>query len=163
LSSKLGVVVPCGQAKIWKKEPTHGPAKAKNAYIGAPFIVNKAFAEKFANKWVVLSAKYGFIDPDFIIPNDYNVTFKKPSTNPISVDALSKQMKQMNLDSYDFVIALGGEDYSNIVKKVFKKSSKVIAPTEGLPIGKAMGRLKSLTKLEKPRMLKTIAEHTAKC
>jgi len=157
---KMLVIVPCGQAKIWKKEPSHGPAKAKNAYQGAPFKVNKAFAERFADKWIVLSAKYGFIDPEFIIPKDYNVTFKKPSTNPISIDALKKQLKQKNLDSYDVVIALGGEDYSSKVKKVFMNVSKVMAPTRGLPIGKAMGHVKSLTKLEKAQMLKTIAEHT---
>ena len=159
MSLKLLVIVPCGQIKIWKKEPSHGPAKAKNAYIGAPFKVNKAFAEKFADKWIVLSSKYGFIDPEFIIPKDYNVTFKKPSTNPINTDALLKQLKQKNLDSYDVVIALGGEDYSSIVKKVFMKVSKVIAPTEGLPIGKAMGHVKSLIKLEKPQMVKAIAGH----
>lgn len=156
---KLLVVVPCGQAKIWKKEPSHGPAKARKAYIGAPFKVNKAFAEKFADKWIVLSAKYGFIDPEFIIPKDYNVTFKKPSTNPINTDALLKQLRQKNLDSYDVVIALGGKDYSNIVEKVFMKVSKVITPTEGLPIGKAMGRVKSLRKLERPQMLNAIAGH----
>jgi len=156
---KLLVVVPCGQAKVWKKEPNHGPAKAKNAYTGAPFKVNKAFAEKFADKWIILSAKYGFIDPEFIIPKDYNVTFKRPSTDPINTDDLLKQLKQKNLNSYDIVIALGGEDYSSIVKKVFKNISKVIAPTEGLPIGKAMGRVKPLTKLEKTQMLITITDH----
>lgn len=160
MSQKVLVIVPCGQLKIWKKEPNHGPAKARNTYIGAPFKVNRAFAEKFADKWIVLSAKYGFIDPEFIIPKDYNVTFKKPSTNPINMSDLLKQLKQKNLDSYDVVIALGGEDYSTIVKKVFRKASKVIAPTEGLPMGKAMGCVKSLTKLDKAQMLKTISEHT---
>ncbi len=158
-SLKLLVIVPCGHAKVWKKEPRHGPAKARNAYIGAPFKVNKAFAEKFADRWIVLSAKHGLIDPDFTIPENYNVTFKKPSTHPIGTDALTKQMKQKNLDSYNIVIALGGEDYINIVKKVFQKTSKVIAPAQGLPIGMAMGHVKSLTKLEKEQMLRTIAEH----
>jgi len=160
LGLRLLVIVPCGQAKVWKKRPNHGPAKAKDAYVGAPFTVNKAFAEKFADKWIILSAKYGFINPDFIIPKDYNVTFKRPSTNPVSIDALLKQLKKRNLNSYDAVIALGGEDYTSIVKKVFNKVSKVIAPTEGLPIGKAMGRVKSLTKLEKSQMLRIIAENT---
>ncbi len=163
LSLKLLVIVPCGYAKIWKKEPNHGPAKAKNAYIGAPFKVNEAFAEKFADRWVVLSAKYGFIDPDFMVPEDYNVTFKKLSTNPISTDALLKQLKEKNLDSYDVVIALGGEDYCNKVRNVFMKVSRVISPTEGLPIGKAMGRVKSLTKLEKPQVLRTIAKYITEC
>jgi hypothetical protein len=156
LNLRLLVIVPCGQAKIWKKEPNHGPAKAKDAYVGAPFKVNKAFAERFADKWIILSAKHGLIDPEFIIPKDYNVTFTDLSTDPISVDDLLKQLKQKKLDICDLVIALGGEDYSSILKKVFMKASKVRAPTEGLPIGKAMGRIEYLIAFDKEQMLKVI-------
>ena len=35
-------------------------------------------------------------------------------------------------------------------------AAKVFAPTEGLPIGKAMGLIKFLTKLDKTQMLKKI-------
>jgi len=67
MNKKLLVIVPCGQAKVWKKEPNHGPIKAKFAYKSSPFAVNRKFAEKFSDKWVILSAKYGFIDPDFVM------------------------------------------------------------------------------------------------
>ena len=70
------VVVPCGMRKIWDMNPSAGPTPAKNAYVGAPFKVNRAYAEKFADRWVILSAKYGFIDLDFVIPENYDVTFK---------------------------------------------------------------------------------------
>jgi hypothetical protein len=30
--------------------------------------VNRNLAEHFATRWVILSAKYGFIDPDHLIP-----------------------------------------------------------------------------------------------
>ncbi len=43
----LLVVVPCGQKKIWDRKPNVGPVKAKDAYIGSPFVVNKEFAEYF--------------------------------------------------------------------------------------------------------------------
>jgi len=156
---KLLVVVPCGQAKIWRKEPTHGPAVAKNAYIGAPFRVNRTFAEKFADKWIILSAKYGFIDPDFTIPEDYDVTFTKPPTNPITVDDVKDQLKNReDLQGYDAVIALGGQDYADIVKQVFMNSSKVLLPTEGLSLFDAIHKVSSLSKLEKSEMLRRITE-----
>jgi hypothetical protein len=159
LALKLLVVVPCGQAKIWKKEPTHGPAKAKDAYIGPPFRVNRTFAERFADKWIILSARYGFIDPDFIIPEDYDVTFTKPSTNPITVDDVKKQLKDMkDLHGYDAVIALGGQDYTDIVKQVFMNFSRVLLPTEGLPLPEIMREVSSLSKLEKPEMLRRITK-----
>jgi len=155
--SGLLVIVPCGQSKIWKTNPKHGPSKAREAYTGVPFKVNKDFAEKFADRWLILSAKYGFIDPDFMIPEDYNVTFKKPSTKPISLDTLEKQVKIKNLRSYKIAIALGGEDYSSKVKQLFAKKSTVIAPATGLPLGIGMHRIKSLLKLTKEQMLKRIA------
>jgi len=156
--TNLLVIIPCGQSKIWRKEPNHGPSKAKDAYIGPPFKVNKEFAEKFADKWMILSAKYGFIDPDFVIPADYNVTFKKPATNPISIDALKEQIRKRNLQAFENVIALGGKDYSSKVKLVFGQSAKVYAPTQGFRLGIGMQRINSLMKLGKAEMLKKVIE-----
>jgi len=65
-----------------------------DAYAGSPFQVNKAFAQLFSDRWVILSAKHGFIDPDFMIPGDYDATFKKPETKPISLDELEKQVQR---------------------------------------------------------------------
>lgn len=157
--SNLLVVIPCGQSKIWKKDPTHGPAKARVAYVGPPFKVNRAFAERFADKWIILSAKYGLIDPDFIILKDYDVTFTRPSTNPITVDEVRKQLEEMkNLQGYDTVIALGGQKYTDIAKQVFANFAQVLPPTEGLSLFDAMQKVSSLSKLEKTEMLKRVTK-----
>jgi cytoplasmic iron level regulating protein YaaA (DUF328/UPF0246 family) len=143
-------IIPCGQSKIWNKQPKHGPEKARNAYTGAPFKVNKTFAEKFCSKlpdrWLILSAKYGFIDPEFEI-EDYNVTFKRPIPKPISITELKKQALDKGLTEYELIIALGGEDYSSKVKQIFANHSKDIAPATGLPIGLGMNRIKKLQKM----------------
>ena len=68
------VVVPCGASNLWKKHPGAGPTRAKDVYTGAPFKVNRDYAEEFADRWVIVSAKYGFIDPEFVVSSDYNVT-----------------------------------------------------------------------------------------
>lgn len=163
MSGKLLVVVPCGQSKIWKKHPELKDVQASEAYMGAPFKVNKAFAEKFtdqeiSDKWIILSAKYGFVEPNFPIPQDYNVSFNRPKTNPISLSDLRKQAKNKKLLLFDTVIALGGKNYFHKVRKVFANCSKVVVPTEGLTIGFAMKRIKSLTKFDKEQMLRTIFE-----
>ena len=44
------VIVPCGRSKVWKKRPEAGPTKAKNAYVGSPFKVNREYAEMFATE-----------------------------------------------------------------------------------------------------------------
>ena len=71
------VIVPCGQRKIWDKHPQKGATPARYVYIGAPFKVNAKYAEAFSKYWVILSAKYGLITPEFKIPGPYNITFKK--------------------------------------------------------------------------------------
>lgn len=137
------VVVPCGKRKTWDKYPSAGPTRAEDVYIGAPFKVNKEYAEKYSSRWVVLSAKYGFIDPGFIISENYDVTFGDASTNPISIRELKEQIKQKALDSFDTVVALGGRDYADVVHRVFSGLEvRIEAPVAGLPLGRAMGAVR---------------------
>lgn len=117
----LLVVVPCGGLKIWRRRPDAGPTPAASAYIGLLFKVNKEFAERFADTWVILSAKYGFIEPEFVIPGNYNVTFKRASTGPISTARLREQVKEKGLDRFSRVIALGGKDYVSRVRAAFER------------------------------------------
>ncbi len=139
------VIIPCGRAKIWKACPWAGPTPAKEAYVGAPFKVNREFAEASGARWLILSAKYGFLDPDTPI-EDYDKAFTVPSSDPISVGELRRQVSSMGLASYDSVVALGGSEYSSRVADAFVGTGvKVTALTVGLPIGLAMRRVKELT------------------
>jgi len=134
------VAVPCGKRKIWDRNPTAGTTKAKDVYIGAPFKVNREYAEKYGDRWVILSAKYGFIDPDFVIPGNYNVTFKDASTDPIGVIELKEQIKHMTLDTFETVVVLGGRDYADVVSQAFSDLEvKIKTPVAGLTLGRAMG------------------------
>ncbi|MEM2851555.1 MAG: hypothetical protein QXW18_07115 [Candidatus Bathyarchaeia archaeon] len=137
------VVVSCGFKKIWDLQPDAGPKPARDAYVSAFFKTNREYAEKFADRWVILSAKYGFIDPDSIIPENYNVTFKKPQTKPVSLEKLKEQIKEKNLSRFDKVVVLGGRDYVEIVRRAFGNFRvKVIAPTSGLRLGEAMAKVR---------------------
>jgi cytoplasmic iron level regulating protein YaaA (DUF328/UPF0246 family) len=132
------VVVPCGRSKIWSKYPHLGPTPARDAYTGAPFHVNREFAEKMSDRWIILSAKYGFIDPDTPIQH-YEVTFKRKSTNPVSVTALRKQAIDMGLFDFSKVIVLGGTEYRKVVAEAFAGADvRLEFPFAGLPLGQAM-------------------------
>ena len=128
------VVIPCGQKKIWDSEPKAGPTRAFDAYQGPPFKVNREYAVRFAPKsWVVLSAKYGFISPEFHIPENYNVTFNDPETTPISEQRLAQQVREDGLDRFDTVIVLGSKAYADKVRASFRGTqSRVAAPLEPL-------------------------------
>ena len=101
------VIVPCGQAKIWDRRAEIGPVPARDVFIGPPFKVNRRYAEHFAKSWVILSAKYGTISPDYDIPGPYNVTFSKKATQPVSVQLLQKQITTQGLYRCETKIGLG--------------------------------------------------------
>lgn len=140
----LLVIVPCGQQKIWRKKPNAGLTPAKALYTGSPFVVNRAYAEKFSDRWVILSAKYGFIDPDYLIAEDYNTTFKRKSTSPVTVGELVKQVENLALDQHETVIGLGGKDYRFAIEAAFRDTScQLYFPFAGLPVGRMMQATKA--------------------
>jgi len=139
---KVLCIIPCGNRKIWDKNPNAGPTRARDVYIG-PFAKKcKEYAEKFyPSSWCILSAKYGFLFPDDMVPGPYNVTFNDKRTNPISVEELSKQVKEKGLDKYEKILVLGGKKYVSVVRKVFSKK-KIYVPLEGYKgIGYMMNRI----------------------
>lgn len=145
------VIVPCGRAKIWDVEPKAGPTPAREAYRGAPFKVNKEYAVRFADRWVILSAKYGFIDPDFSIPANYNVTFTLSETCPITSAELQRQAGEEGLLGFQTVVALGSTTYAQMVREAFRGSAaSVITPMAGLPLGRAMAEVKRAIEERRP-------------
>jgi len=139
-------IAPCGDRKIWKKNPNVGPTKARYVYTGHYAGKCIEYAGKFyPSSWCILSAKYGFLFPDDIVPEPYNVTFKKKKTNPITVDELSIQVGEKGLDKYDKIIVLGGQDYSNVIKELFC-GKDIYKPLYGLRMGPSIGKLNDAIK-----------------
>lgn len=133
------VIVPCGSAKIWDRDPSRGPVAACDAYVGFPFRVNRQYAERFGDRWVILSAKYGFLPPDAIIPGNYDVSFTHRSFATITPDELREQLRELRLDAHVEVLALGGRAYQQVVSAAFDGLAPVVRyPFAGLPIGKSI-------------------------
>ena len=61
------IVISCGSKKTDEMEST-----AKSAYTGKIFKSKKELAEKSTKPWLILSAKYGLIEPDHIIETNYD-------------------------------------------------------------------------------------------
>ena len=137
------VIISCGNAKIWKRVPDAGPTQARDAYVSPYFKDNRRYAEKFSDVWLILSAKYGFIEPSFVIPAAYEVTFKRPSTRPISTAALATQVHEGQLTKYERAEVLGGSDYAERVRAAFAGSSvRIACPIAGLRLREGWHRVK---------------------
>jgi hypothetical protein len=128
------VIVPCGRQKIWATRPGAGPVAARDAYTGPPFRLNRQYAERFGDCWVILSAKYGFIDPLFLVPGPYEVTFKSLATQPISPAVLREQARALAHAST--IIGLGGQDYRAALQDAFSETGvTLVFPFAGLALG----------------------------
>lgn len=145
------VIVPCGKSKIWDKQPDQGPTRASDAYTGTPFRLHRAYADYFGDGWVVLSAKYGFIAPEFDIPGPYEVAYTQPQTRPIAIDDLQRQVEEQQLHQHSVVVGLGGAAYRNAVQAAFAPFAVRLAfPFPGLPIGKMMQATKHAITTDDP-------------
>lgn len=143
------VIVCCGQSKIWDRHPDAGPTKAKDVYTGPYFSANRRYAEHLECDWMVFSAKYGLVQPDFVIPHTYNVTFKDPSTHPISIDDLRRQLFEQQLGRYDIVTVLGGRDYIRRVEEAFAGiDARFETPFAGGRMGEQMAAINGILSRE---------------
>lgn len=138
------IIIPCAQSKIWEKYPNTGPTEAKDAYVSGPFQAAREYAEKHSSYWLILSAKYGLIRPDFVIEENYDVSFNNPASDPISAKYVQDQVKEMEPDRFDAVIGLGGEKYRQVLTAAFAPR-EIQFPFAGLPIGKMMQAIKKAT------------------
>lgn len=95
------IIVCCTREKVWDYDPTAPDfVPAKYAYKGEKFIRFLKWAEdnKIEKKgfyWLILSGKYGFVEPWHPISRyDVNLNDPEKAYHPISDDTLKNQVKQ---------------------------------------------------------------------
>jgi hypothetical protein len=121
-------IIPCGSAKVWDKNPNAGPQLAKDVYRGVFSAACQRYAEAFFVHWVILSAKHGFLLPDDIIEETYNVSFVKPTSDTITIEDLHNQAKTKGLLHYQEITVLGGKHYVSRAKEIFNQGQDLSLP-----------------------------------
>lgn len=145
------IIIGCGKSKIWDKHSEAGPQKAEDVYTSGFAMVKREYARSQGCNWMILSAKYGFIRPDFVIPGAYSVTFNDLSTCPISVAELKSQVEEQGLNRYDEVTAVGGIEYIEGTKAAFAGTrTRVDAPFERHRMGEQMHMMREEIDKGKP-------------
>ena len=126
-------VVPCGKSKLWDTEPDAGAVEASRAYTGPFHGLAKRYAELKCDRYVILSAKHGFLLPSDKIPGPYNATFASPGDDGlVTDDELRTQVEKLGLDKATKVVVCGGVEYAKRVKTAFAGAQCVVeTPLEG--------------------------------
>ncbi|MGH0432335.1 DUF6884 domain-containing protein [Bacillus hominis] len=135
-------IIPCGKKKIWDKYPDYGEVEAKDVYISPFGKACQAYAAEFFENWVILSARHGFLRPNDIVKEDYDLAFDSKSDEIISIEQLKQQMIDKSLLQFDEIVLLAGKKHKKVVTKLY--SEEVITyPLEGCKgIGYMLQRLK---------------------
>jgi len=139
---ELLFVVSCTKKKIWNEKPDADEYfKAVQAYLGDDFVdwVKDPLSEKV--RWIILSAKYGFIEPNHPISN-YDVTFNDPETGPISDQTLINQVKyqcrwkdRRKLNSFKQIVVRGSPTYFQKAKIAFCPSKASVISWDEYKVG----------------------------
>ncbi|MEK7016221.1 DUF6884 domain-containing protein [Bacillus sp. FSL R9-9410] len=139
-------IIPCGKKKIWDKYPDYGETEAKDVYISPFGKACQAYATLFFENWVILSAKHGFLRPNDIVKENYDLAFDSKSDEIISVEQLKKQMADKNLIQFDEIVLLAGKKHRKVVTKLYPEGI-ITYPLEGCKgIGYMLQRLKEAVK-----------------
>ena len=140
------LIIPCSKIKIWHKNPQIKHIKAKDAYISPYFKLCRKFAESIDISWLIFSAKYGLISPDFIIPCNYDVSFNRNYDDKI-ISKIIKQAEVHKIYTFHKIYSFCGENYNEILRivlKVYKKSFIIPFPKDMRTIGKRQKWIKHL-------------------
>ncbi|KMN70664.1 DUF6884 domain-containing protein [Bacillus cereus] len=139
-------IIPCGKKKIWDKHSDYGPMEAKDVYISPFGKACQAYATMFFENWVILSAKHGFLRPNDIVLENYDLAFDSKSDEVINIEQLQKQMVDKSLLQFDEIVLLAGEKHKKVVTKLYPEEM-ITYPLEGCKgIGYMLQRLKEAVK-----------------
>jgi hypothetical protein len=138
--ARIIVLISC----VKRKRETR--SKAKDLYDSTLFQAQRAYAEKFADDWYILSAKYGLLHPEAEI-GPYEQTLKgapiaekREWSNQVFSDLVHRTAKD------DLIVITAGEDYCRfLVPLIERRGNKIERPVKGLSMGFIPGRLRALT------------------
>ncbi|QUG84419.1 DUF6884 domain-containing protein [Bacillus nitratireducens] len=142
-------IIPCGKKKIWDKYPDYGEAEAKDVYISPFGKACQAYATEFFENWVILSAKHGFLRPDDIVLENYDLAFDSKSDEIISIEQLQKQMVDKDLLQFEEIVLLAGKKHKKVVTKLYPEEI-ITYPLAGCRgIGYMLQRLNGVVEAQK--------------
>ena len=118
-ASTLGII-PCSKEKAWDLDAGQGSMRADKIYRSSFHLLARRFAEKNSGRWVILSAKYGFLDPWDEVEGPYDMVFGGPDQGCITDASLREQVLKKKLHSYEKVLLICTKCYADRAASAFQ-------------------------------------------
>lgn len=132
MSRPAYVITTCGKTK------SPGPAPAGLFYSGGFVKIQGRVAAALRPRGgrLVLSNKYGFMHPDYVIPGPYDSHWGYPDT--LDDESLREQIRGLDLRPGDYVVNTGAFEYARQTRRLFPEHVRVVWLPKTLP-DKRMG------------------------
>ncbi len=133
--SRTIAIIPCTNQK------STIPGSAREVWQGSHFQLTLYHAEHWYDEVLVMSYKYGLIDPDFIIePYDINIQYASAPEKLEWWWALKDQIKEISGDPPDLIaVYTGNYDRQRFVREFIRNGFRnIIIPWENARIGERM-------------------------
>jgi hypothetical protein len=138
-SPETVALVSCGKLK------RDMPSAAQDLYLSPLFKKSRCYAEGKANRWYILSAEHGLVEPSAMIsPYDNTLKGKRRAERMVWVRRVYDEICKRTEPNVNIVM-LAGHDYSDeLVQLLRQRGHLVEEPLEGLSQGRRLARLDSL-------------------
>ncbi len=126
------------------KSKAASPRAAKDLYTSALFRYQRAYAERHADRWFIISAKYGLIHPDAVIdPYEQTLSGAPVAARREWARRVFQQMESAGLTAEcKTFLWLAGQAYQKELSKLLD-AHEHIDPLAGMGIGHRLGWLKA--------------------
>jgi hypothetical protein len=131
--TRIGLVA-CGKGKLDR------PAPARELYNGALFRKASAYCEATYDRWLILSAKHGLIDPETVVePYDLSLSHLDHAGRRAWAERVVAELRRRNLLDAEFYLH-AGEKYARPLEPLLGATNR---PLRGLGIGRQLAWYRS--------------------
>lgn len=133
------MLVACAARKLDRAAP------ARDLYVSTLFRLARAVAEKTSDRWFVLSARHGLVDPGRVLrPYDLRLTQLSREARAAWAEGVARRFDAAQ-PAPSRVVILAGLDYREpLARLLVGRGHRVEAPLAGLGIGRQQQALKRM-------------------
>ncbi len=116
-----------------------GQARARELYVSEWFKKARAYVEAHGDRWVILSAEHGIVDPDIeIVPYERTLATMPVAERRAWADRVLASLRP-RLTGIERVIVFAGARYREFLLDPLRNLGvEVEVPLQGLPIGRQL-------------------------
>jgi hypothetical protein len=126
-------IVGCGAAKL------DHPARARELYTGSLFVAARRFVEARRARWRILSARYGLVHPDSVLPPYNQRLWRRKDERAAWALTAASGLRYENACTELHVVFLCGADYADPVATLLESWGVTTEqPLAGLGLGERL-------------------------